>query len=78
MLTKRSIKEIIREWKSECGVTHTVLFRYRTDGELIICTDRPGYMIGRAGEKVFKYEEIFKSMDKNFKKVTFVETNGIA
>ena len=79
MLTNRQIRKIINEWKKECGGTHTILFRYRwLEGELIICTDKPGYMIGLRGEKAFKYERIFKSLDKEFKNVHFIETDGIA
>ena len=79
MLTNRKIQEIIKQWKTECGVTHTILFRYHSlKGELIIYTDKPGYMIGLRGEKAFKYERIFKSLDKEFKNVHFIETDGIA
>ena len=77
MLYDKKIQEIIRQWKQECGITHTVLFRY--NGEVLkICTDRPGIMIGFHGNTVYKYTEIFKSYDKNFEKIEFIETNGIA
>ena len=78
MLTDRQIQKIIKQWKTECGVTHTVLFRYSSRGELIICTDKPGYLIGLRGEKAFKYEKIFRSFDEEFKNIRFIETNGIA
>lgn len=77
MLTNRQIRKIIKQWKAECGVTHTILFRFSA-GELVIYTDKPGYMIGLRGEKAFKYERIFKSLDKEFKNVHFIETDGIA
>lgn len=78
MLTTKQIQKIIREWKAECGVTHTVLFKYNMYGELIIYTDKPGYMIGLHGELVYKYSERFKSLDTNFDKILFGETHGIA
>lgn len=79
MLTNYKVKEILKQWKQECGVTHTVLFRYHSHtGVLDIFTDKPGPMIGYQGEKVFKYENIFKLVDKDFCKVHFTETTGIA
>lgn len=79
MLTNKQIQKIIRQWKAECKVTHTVLFRYwNRDGELIIFTDMPGYMIGCHGETVEKYTNIFKGIDESFRKISFIETKGIA
>ena len=77
MLYDKKIQEIIRQWKQECGITHTILFRY-TGNVLKICTDKPGIMIGFHGSTVYKYTAIFKSYDKNFEKIEFIETNGIA
>ena len=78
MLTTKQIQKILREWKADCNVTHIVLFRYRTHGELTVYTDRPGYMIGLHGKLVYKYTERFKSLDNNFDKILFIETHGIA
>ena len=77
MLCDKKIQETIRHWKQECGITHTVLFRY-SGNVLKICTDKPGIMIGFRGSTVYKYTEIFKSYDSDFEKVEFVETDGIA
>ena len=77
MLCDKKIQKIVRQWKQECGITHTVLFRY--NGQVLkICTDRPGIMIGFHGYTVYKYTEIFKSYDRDFEKIEFIETNGIA
>lgn len=82
MLTNRKIQEILREWKAECGITHTVLYRYKFYSVvgyiLIICTDKPGIMIGVHGEMVDKYRTIFKSYDRSFEGIRFIETDGIA
>ena len=78
MLTTKQIQKILREWKAECGVTHTVLFRYSTCGELTVYTDRPGYMIGLHSKLVYRYTERFKSLDNNFDRILFIETHGIA
>lgn len=77
MLYDKKIQEIIRQWKQECGITHTILFRYSCN-VLKICTDKPGIMVGFHGSMVYKYTEIFKGYDKNFEKIEFIETNGIA
>ena len=77
MLYNKKIQEIIRQWKQECGITHTILFRY-SHNVLKICTDKPGVMIGFRGSTVDKYTEIFKSYDRDFEKIEFIETNGIA
>lgn len=78
MLTTRKIQNIIRQWKAECGVTHTVLFRYGMHGELTIYTDRPGILIGLHGKTVEKYNNLLKSLDNSFDKILFIETHGIA
>ena len=76
MLYSKKIQEIIRQWKQECGITHMILFRY-SHNVLKICTDKPGVMVGFRGSTVDKYTEIFKSYDKNFEKIEFIETSGI-
>ena len=68
--------EIMKAYKEEAHVKHTILFRY-TNHKLIICTDRPGYMIGMRGSLVEKYNQICRNIDKNFKGIEFVETEGI-
>ena len=77
MLYDKKIQEIIRQWKQECGITHTILFRYSCN-ILKICTDKPGIMIGCHGSTAYKYTEIFKSYDNDFEKIEFIETDGIA
>ena len=71
------INEILREWKVECGVTHLMLYKLR-NGVLTIYTDRPGPLIGRGGERIYRFEEKLKAL--SFPKVTEVkleETDGI-
>lgn len=78
MLARYTIQKILREWKAECGITNIILFRYTVDGELIIYSDKVGIMIGYMGERVARYTDKFKKIDKDFKKISFWETNGIA
>ena len=76
MLSRREISEVMRQWKNECQITHMILFRYSRN-VLTVCTDKPGIMIGYRGDTVYKYTEIFKSKDKHFERIDFIETDGI-
>ena len=71
------ISDIIKEWKDEAGVKGIVLVgaHYYKSGKLIICTDRPGLMIGLHGELVDKYTEKLNKVDKYIKGIEFVETD---
>lgn len=71
------VHEIISEWKKEAGITHIMLYHLRNN-ELTIFTDRPGPLIGRGGQLVYKYEEKLKSLPFNkVKSVKIQETTGI-
>ena len=75
-MLRSKLYEIMKAYKEEAHVKHTIFFRY-TNHKLIICTDRPGYMIGMRGALVEKYNQICSDIDKNFKGIEFVETEGI-
>lgn len=75
-MLRSKLYEIMKAYKEEAHVKHTILFRY-TNHKLIICTDRPGSMIGCRGELCYKYEHICKHIDPQFKGIEFVETEGI-
>ena len=51
------IQKILKKWKCESGAKRVIQFRYR-NGILSIFTSEPGYMIGKAGCLVYKYEDI--------------------
>lgn len=82
-----AIKSIIKEWKDEANVKGTVLYMLHSkkneyddsDMELVICTNRPGHMIGMHGQLVDKYrEKINKAFIARHKvMINFVETDGI-
>lgn len=74
MTTERTIQKILKDWKVESGASRVVQFRYR-EGILTIYTSQPGYLIGKAGCLVYKYEDIFKNKLRDFDKVSFVETD---
>ncbi len=67
------IQKIIKKWIEESGATRVVQYRYR-DGILSIYTSQPGYMIGKAGCLVYKYEDILKNELSDLEKIDFVET----
>ena len=65
-------------WKSgnvKVGAKRVIQFRYR-NGILSIFTSEPGYMIGKAGCLVYKYEDILKKEFSDFIKVEFTETEN--
>ena len=71
------IDEILQEWKAESKVTHLMLYKLR-NGVLTIYTDRPGPLIGRMGERVYRFTEKLKAVP--YPKITEVrleETDGI-
>lgn len=67
-------KKLIEDWCVECKVTTPIGYYHDYLNKIItIYTDRPGYLIGKGGEKVKKFEEAFsKEFGKPYK-VKFVE-----
>lgn len=77
MFIGRSVQKILKEWRNESRNPHLCLYKLDKD-TLIIYTDRPGYMIGRAGQLVDKYrKKISEASFGTIKNVSFVETYGI-
>lgn len=69
------IQKILKKWKCESGAKRVIQFRYR-NGILSIFTSEPGYMIGKAGCLVYKYEDILRKEFSDFIKVEFTETEN--
>lgn len=69
-------KEIIEKWCKECNVTTPVGYDDDYRGTLTIYTNRPGYLIGKGGEKVRKFEEAYSKEFRKPYKVKFVEIRG--
>ena len=77
MFIGRAVQKVLKEWRSESRTPHLCLYKLDKD-TLIIYTDRPGYMIGRAGQLVDKYrKKISEASFGTIKNVSFVETYGI-
>ena len=75
---RKEISNIIKEWKDEAGVKGIILVGVYPDfrDTIKICTDRPGFMIGKGGELVDKYKERIKEFNPKLEKIEFVETDS--
>ena len=75
---RKEISNIINEWKEEAGVKGIILVGAYPDfrDTIRICTDRPGFMIGKGGELVDKYREKLKEYNKKLERIEFVETDS--
>ena len=57
------IQDIIKQWKDEVGITDTILYKYNYSiNKLVICTTRPGILIGYNGATIKKYESLLRPM----------------
>lgn len=77
---KNRITNIIKEWKDEAGLDprkDIVLISAHSDiSEILkICTNKPGYMIGKGGCLVNKYKSIICDKFPNIKNIEFIETD---
>lgn len=77
MFIGKAVENLLKEWRKESKNPHLCLYK-RDEDTLIIYTDRPGYMIGRAGNLVDKYrKKISEASFGTIKNISFVETYGI-
>ena len=69
--------DIIKEWRIEAKVETPVLYKYKRydGGILIICTSRPGYMIGYHGQLIEKYKEKLSQI-KAVNEINFIEVEN--
>jgi len=72
--------DIIKEWRIEAKVETPVLYKYKSydGGILIICTSRPGYMIGYKGQLIEKYQEKLNkaSLTRKINEIKFIEVEN--
>lgn len=67
------ICKILGRWKKEASVEDALLITYDYDKKkLIIYTTRPGYLIGRGGERIKRYSELLR----NELRIKFGVSNG--
>jgi ribosomal protein S3 len=70
------IEQVLKDWKAESGATQPILYRHSyIDGEIIICTPQPGWLIGKGGCLLDKYLAILKGKHRRDVSIKFVETS---
>jgi hypothetical protein len=70
-------KSILDAWCKEAKVKTPVgYYLDPSDGIYYIYTNKPGYLIGRKGCLVDKYQQILQSQFSNMKSIKFVEIKG--
>lgn len=71
------VRDVLKEWKDDAKVTHLMLYKLR-DGVLTVYTDRPGPLIGRAGERIDRFKAKLLALPVyHIKEVRLEETHGI-
>ena len=73
----RRIERVIFHWKGDAGLQEPVMYDVNYDTkEILIYSTRPGWLIGRKGELVYKYEDFMRAVWPGFKGFKFKETQG--
>lgn len=74
----RVIQKIIKQWKEEAGTDRIVQWKLCMDKTLKIYTSQPGWLIGKGGVLIDKYNKIFKQeLGTCFEKIEIVETDWL-
>ena len=73
----RRISNIIKDWKTEAKVDGIILVSaFPTSRDtLVICTDAPGRLIGKAGTTYIKYKARIQEVAPRIKNVQLLETD---
>ena len=72
-----AIRDILRAWKEDAGVTHLMQYSLRNK-VLTIYTDKPGPLVGCRGERVDRFKQrLLKETFNQVKEVRLEETRGI-
>ena len=74
----RFIRTLIREWKAEAKVKERVGYKINyMERTITLATNRPGYLIGRAGMLIEKYENKMRENWSLFKKFYFIDLDDM-
>lgn len=69
-------RKFLEDWCNEAHVEDPIAYNFRYGESLTIYTTHPGFMIGKAGALVNKYQaRLEREFGKN-NKIKFVEING--
>ena len=72
-----AIRDILRAWKEDAGVTHLMQYSLRNK-VLTVYTDKPGPLVGCRGERVDRFKQrLLKETFNQVKEVRLEETRGI-
>ena len=73
----KKISKVIEEWCKEAGVVSPVgYYRNSLSGYFEVYTDRPGYLVGKGGGLVKKYEQALNELFCSDLKIKFFEIRG--
>lgn len=75
---RKEISNIFKEWKKEAGVEEIILIgAFPNSADTIkICTDKPGFMIGKGGSLLDKYKKKLKEYNPSLENIKFIETDS--
>lgn len=74
LTTEKKIIAILRQWKHEAGVTTTIKFGYRAK-ILTVCSTQCGFLVGRKGEIINKYRQMFADYGVEIEHLELMEVN---
>ena len=71
------IDQVLQEWVNEAKATDPICYYPSDDGTLRIYTSQPGYLIGKSGNLVGKFEKKLREKCHNIKGIHFVEVYAV-
>lgn len=69
-------RKFLEDWCRDARVTEPVAYEYEYGKGFVIYTNRPGYLIGKAGNLIAKYEERLQKEFGQNNKIKIVEVRG--
>ena len=74
---RKADNKLIEDWCKDCGVTTPVGYDIDySNSVLTIYTDKPGWLIGYRGEKIFKFREVWNQEHYREYEIKFVEVRN--
>ena len=75
---RKEISNIFKEWKKVAGVKGIILLGVFPElkDTINVCTDKPGFMIGKGGNLLEKYKRKLQQYNHKLKHIKFIETDS--
>ena len=75
---RKEISNIFKEWEKEAGVKGIILLGVFPElkDTISVCTDKPGFMIGKGGNLLEKYKRKLQQYNHKLKHIKFIETDS--